>query len=145
MDYRSTASEPDVYIKRKTTDNGTDYYKYMLVYVNDVLHLAKGAQEYMLKINHLYQLKEGFGPPDRFLGANVDKSQLEYGRIFWSMTCLEYLHGAIKKVDSIPEGNKSTLKSFGDGNHPYHSPYRTELDITNGLDAELINKFQQII
>ena len=37
MGYRSTESDPDVYINRATTDNGTDYYKYMLVYVNDVL------------------------------------------------------------------------------------------------------------
>ena len=48
----------------------------MLVYVDDVLNLAKDAQEDTLKLNQVYQLNEGFGPPDRYLGANVDKSQL---------------------------------------------------------------------
>ena len=38
-----------------------------------MLHLAKDAQEDMLQINQLYQLKEGFGPPDRYLRANLDK------------------------------------------------------------------------
>ena len=33
----------------------------MLVYVDDVLHLAKDAQEYMLKLNQVYQLKEFLG------------------------------------------------------------------------------------
>ena len=73
---RSTESEPDVWIKKVTTDNGTAYYKYMLVYVYDVLHLAKDAQEDMLKLHQAYWFKECFGPPDRYLRANVDKVQL---------------------------------------------------------------------
>ena len=60
----------------------------MLVYADYVLHLAKYAQEYMLNLNQVYQLKEGFGPTDRYIGSNVDKVQLEYGRTFWSMTCV---------------------------------------------------------
>ena len=42
--HRYNSSDPEVWIKRATTDNGTYYYKYMLVYVDDVLHLAKDAQ-----------------------------------------------------------------------------------------------------
>ena len=57
MGYRSTESDPEAWIKRATTKNGTDYYKYMLVYVDDVLHLAKDSQEYMLNLNQVYQLK----------------------------------------------------------------------------------------
>ena len=63
-------------IKRSTTENSTAHCKHMLVYVDDVLNLAKDAQEDTLKLNQVYQLNEGFGPPDRYLGANVDKSQL---------------------------------------------------------------------
>ena len=47
MGYRYTKYDPDVWIKRATTENGTEYYKYMLVHVYDVLHLAKEAQEDM--------------------------------------------------------------------------------------------------
>ena len=45
IDYRSSDSDPVFWIKRATTENGTAYYKYMLVYVDDVLHLVKYAQE----------------------------------------------------------------------------------------------------
>ena len=48
----------------------------MLVYVDDVLHLAKDVQEDVLKLNQIYRLKEGFGPPDRYFGSNVDNVQL---------------------------------------------------------------------
>ena len=57
MGYMSTDSDPDVWIKRATTDNGNTYYKYSLVYVDDVLHLAKDAQEDMLKLKQVYLLK----------------------------------------------------------------------------------------
>ena len=98
MGYRSTDSDPDFWIKRERTDNGTAYYKYMLVYVDDVLHLAKDAQEDMQKLNQVYLLKDGFGPPDRYLGANVDKVQLEDVRTLWSMTCVDYLCRYIQNV-----------------------------------------------
>ena len=71
----------------------------MLVYVNDVIHLAKDPQEDMLKFNQVYLLKKGFRPPDRYLGGNLDKFQLEDGRTVWSMICIEYLCGAINNVD----------------------------------------------
>ena len=99
----------------------------------------------MLKLNQVYLLKEGFGPPYRYLGANIDKFQLEDGRTAWSMTCAEYLRGAIKNVDSILEGNKTSLKSFGDGYRSYPFSCRTELDVTYELYAEFINRFQQLI
>ena len=73
MGYRSTESDPDVYIQRATTDNGNAYYNYMLVYVDGELHLENHSQEDMLKLNQVYRLNEGFGPPDRYLGSNVNK------------------------------------------------------------------------
>ena len=99
----------------------------------------------MLNLNQVNQLKECFGTPYRYIGANFNKVQLEYGRIFWYMTCVESLSGAIKNVDSILEGKKAALKSFGDLYCPYPSSYRPEYDVTNELDADLINKLQQTI
>ena len=69
MGYRSTESNPDVCINRVTTENGNAYYKYMLLYVDDVIHLAKDEQVNMLKLNHVYQLEDFFGSPDRYLGV----------------------------------------------------------------------------
>ena len=73
----------------------------------------------MLKLNQFYRLKEGFGPSDRYLGANVDKVQLGDGTTVCYMTCVEYLCGGIKNVYLILEGNKVALKSFGDVHRTY--------------------------
>ena len=95
----STEYDTDVWINRVTTYNGTDYYKYMLVYVNDVIHLSKDSQKDMLELNQVYLFKGYFGQPDKYLGANVDTFQLEDGSTFWSMNCVEYLYVAIKNLD----------------------------------------------
>ena len=63
-------------IKREIIDNGAAYYEYMLVYAGYVLHLAKDAYKYMLKLNQFYRLKEDLGTLDRYLGANFDTFQL---------------------------------------------------------------------
>jgi len=44
------------------------YYKYMLIYVDDVLHIAENPEEDMAKLGQAYRLKDSVGPPDRYLG-----------------------------------------------------------------------------
>ena len=59
--------------------NGYPYHKYMLCYIDDLLHIGFNTKEDMDALILIYWLKEGFGLPDRYLGANVEKVQLEYG------------------------------------------------------------------
>ena len=61
------------------------------------------------------------------------------------MTCFEYLHGAIKNVDYIPEGNKADLKSLGGGHRPNPSSYRPELDVNDEFNEDLTNIFEKLI
>ena len=90
-------------------------------------------------------MKEDFGTPDTYIGSNIDTFQLEDGRTVWSMTFVEYMYGAIKNVDSILEGNKKSPKPFKDGHCSFPSSYRPEFDVTDELDEELTNRFQQLI
>lgn len=145
MGYNSCEADPDVWLKRAVKPNGSEYYKYMFVYVDDVLHMAHDTKVDMDKLHSIYRLKDGVGPPERYLGANVAKVQLPDGRTAWSMTCTEYLRGAIKNVDKTLEENNTALKSFGDGHRPYPSSYRPEIDVSELLPGELINRYRQYI
>ena len=51
-------------------------------------------------LNMIYQLKEGFGPPDRYLGAHVEKVKLKDRKVVWSTNCFGYLKSTIYKVAS---------------------------------------------
>ena len=61
--------------------NGDPYYKYMLCYVDDLLYINFKPKEDMDAFNMIYRLKEGFGPPDRYLVTNVEKLQLKDVRV----------------------------------------------------------------
>ena len=76
------------------------YYKYTLCYVDDLLHIGFNPKEDTDALNMIYRLKEGFGSPDRYIGANVEKVQLKYGRVVCSTNCVDYLKCAIENVDN---------------------------------------------
>ena len=59
-----------------------EYYKMVLVYVDNILHLSHNTNPTMEALRRLHELKpELCGPPKMYLGANVTKYQLEDGRM----------------------------------------------------------------
>jgi len=99
----------------------------------------------MAKLGQEYRLKDSVGPPDRYLGGNIEKVQTEDGSVAWSMSCYDYLNNAVQQVkDELKEKNMS-LKHFGTGLRPYPACYRPEVDITPVLDEEMTNRFKQLI
>ena len=130
LGYKSSEADADVWMKRDFNPNGYPYYKYMLCYVDDLLHIGFKPKEDMDALNMIYRLKEGFGPPDRYLGANVEKVQLKDGRVVWSTNCVDYLKSAIENVDNSLGLDNTLLVSYGDGHMPYSSRFKPELDVT---------------
>ena len=57
--------------------NGEEYYKYMLVYVGDILCVAYNPMNDMDLLNNIYRHKDGVGPSERYLDANIEKVQLK--------------------------------------------------------------------
>ena len=58
-------------MKQDFKPDGDPYYKYMLCYVDNLLQICFKPKEDMDELNVIYWLKEGFGPPDRYLGTNI--------------------------------------------------------------------------
>ena len=145
LGYKPTEGDPDVWIKRAVKPCGEEYYAYMLTYVDDVLHIHFDPSLDMKRLNNIYRLKDGVGSPKRYLGANIDKVQLQDGRTSWSMSCTDYLRGAVKNVDEMLKEDNAALKSFGDGHRPYPSTYRPEIDVSELLNDEMISRYQQLI
>ena len=79
LGYKSSEADDDVWIKRDFNPNGYPYYKYRLCYVDDLIHVGFNPKEGIDALNIIYLLKEGFGTPDRYLGANVENVRLKYG------------------------------------------------------------------
>ena len=145
LGYKPTQADPDVWIKRATRGDGTPYYKMILIYVDDVLHLAENPKEDMAELSKLCRLKDGTGEPDRYLGGNIERVQTQDGSVAWSLSCHDYLSNAIIQVQADLALKDLKLKEFGTGLRPYPASYRPEMDITPTLNEEDMNKFQQLI
>jgi len=145
LGYRPTQADPDVWIKQAYKRSGEPYYKYLLIYVDDVLHIAENTEEDMAKLGRAYRLKDRVGPPDRYLGGNIEKVQTDDGSVAWSLSCYDYLNNALKQVqDELSERNLS-LKQSETGLRPHPSSYRPEVDVTQVLDEEKTNRFHHLI
>ena len=57
--------------------NGSGYYKYIIVYIYDILHLSDNNKSDMNILIQVHILNEwSFDPPDIYLGATIEKLQL---------------------------------------------------------------------
>ena len=65
----------DVWMKPQTNPkSGEEYYAYVLVYVDDLLHIHHDPEAFMKELKGVCRLKnDSLGPPSRYLGANVEK------------------------------------------------------------------------
>ena len=124
LGYKSFEAGADVWMKQGFKPNGDPYYKCMLCYVDDLLHIGFKPKEYMYALNIIYLLKEGFGPPDQYLGTNVEKVQLKDGLVVCSTNCVDYLNSVIENVDNSLGVDKTALNNYGYGNRPYSSSFR---------------------
>ena len=70
-------------------------------------------------LNMIYWVKKGFGPPNRYLCANVEKVQLMYGQVVQSKNCVDYLKRTIENVDNSLGVHETVLMNYGDGHRPY--------------------------
>jgi hypothetical protein len=62
------------------------YYKYLLVYVNDILALSHDPTGIMKDIGKEFHIKDNkYRPPTIYLGAGISKFQLMDGSTCWSM------------------------------------------------------------
>ena len=72
--YRPTYADGDVYIKETTRKDGSKYYSYLLIYVDDVLCIDENSKEVIDHIASVYRVKDGsIEEPSRYLGMNIRK------------------------------------------------------------------------
>jgi hypothetical protein len=74
MNFTTTRADPDVYLQVAHKPDGMPYYKYILVYVYDILALSHDPTGIMKDIGKEFQIKDNkYGPPTIYLGAGISK------------------------------------------------------------------------
>jgi hypothetical protein len=98
MGYTSSLADPDVWFKAECKPNGFEYYSYILVYVDDILVIAHKPERAMQIIAQSFRLKDGFGPPTRYLGATIKRWRLpsDESAVHWGHSSEEYIKQAFR-------------------------------------------------
>ncbi len=146
--FQPSIADPDVYIRPFTKSDGTKYYEYILVYVDDVLVISHAPEEHLKVIQANYKLNpSSIGPPTRYLGADVEKVQKPKdpsGREYWSFSAQTDVQNAVKNVKILLQEEGRSLKSTA--KTPFSSStYRPEVDTTDELGDKLATRYQNLI
>ena len=139
-------------MKERTRKDGSKYYLYLIIYVDDVLCIDEDPKTIIDHIASVYRVKDGsIEEPKRYLGMNVRK---------WTYTAMNgdnmsaYTLGAstyIKEAVRIVKKNCLThnltykSKTRFDSCPFTHSNYRPELDTTEYCDENKTTLFQNFI
>ena len=101
MGYTPCVADPDIWMKPLINNESYSYWSYMLVYVDDCLAVHHDPGPAMEDLKSRYKLKnDTYGEPARYLGANVEKYQLDHngGKSYWSMHAYDYVVELCKMV-----------------------------------------------
>ena len=144
--------DPDVYYKSKVRKDGSKYYAYLVIYVDDILCIDINPKETIDLIGELFRIKKGsVTQPSMYLGTDVRKWSYqscngESGECY-ALGANSYVNEAIKIVKrgvlkrelTFPSGKKS-------GKNPFSRlDYKPELDDTAYCNEDLVTFYQNLI
>ena len=84
--YTPSKAYSDVWMRAAISPDGTEYYKYVICYVDDILAIGYNPMITIKNIKSIFQLKDDKAePPDIYLGEFLKQVETQGGTTFWSM------------------------------------------------------------
>ena len=100
LGYSPCLADPDLWMREAIHSDGSEYYEYVLLYVDDALCVSEYPREALMQIDKYFPMKRGsVGPPDLYLGGKVKKIQLPNGVDAWSLSMSQYVEAAIQNLE----------------------------------------------
>ena len=146
LKFKSCKADPDVWMRPvvKASD-GTEYWEYVLLYVDDALSISMNAEDVLNKEIGKYwtMKKDSVGPPDIYLGNKISKVTLENGVSAWAFSLSQYVQSAVKNVEAhlSKSGGKLPTRAAT----PFSSGYRPEIDVSEELLPTNAAYYQSLI
>ena len=142
--FKGSYADPDVWMRRSCKPDGTEYWEYVLSYVDDVLAISHDPKKIMDYLASKYTMKEGsVQEPTEYLGVQIRRYTTEGGVDTWAMSSDLYVKRAIADVETELKKVGQTLRNKV--TTPLSSDYRPELDKSEELDPRKANYYQGLI
>ena len=101
LKFQPCLADPYVWMRPIKKSNGSPFYKYLLLYTDDVLVISENGENVLRDgIGKYFELKESsIGPPNQYLGEHMRKVELTDGVNDWAFSSSRYVTEAVKNVD----------------------------------------------
>ncbi len=133
LGFTSSHADQDVWFRPSKRATREEYYKYILLYVDDVLVISDHADKILRNEigQHFILRKESIGPPSIYLGGRLQEITLENGVKAWAFGSCQYVQSAVKNVEEhlAKTGEKLPYKAPT----PLTSNYCPEIDVSPEL------------
>ena len=128
-----------------TKSDGSKYWEYVLLYVDDVLIISEHGEAVLRgEIGKHFKLKEeSIGPPSFYLGGKLRKVSLDNGTSAWAFGSSKYIQASVDNIELYLKNRNSKLPSRC--NTPTSTNYRPELDTSKECNPEDATHFQSLI
>ena len=145
MGFASCQANADVWMRPGTNSNGTTYWRYVLLYVDDILAIMEEPEHFIRnELGSRFTVKEkSIGPPTQYLGNKVSNVTLENGTKCWSFSSSQYVQNAVANVETYLAKQEKKLPPRAKSPWPYK--YRPETDVSPELSPVKASYFQSLI
>ena len=145
LNFTSCKADPEVWMREAQKDDGTPYWEYVLLYVDDCLCISMDGERVLRnEIGKYFLLKEkSIGPPDIYLGNKITKVTLEGGVDTWAFSSSQYVQNAVNNVESFLKTKGQSLPRRATS--PFSPNYQPEIDITAELCPTMAAYFQSLV
>ena len=138
-----TRADPDVWRRPAVKEYGSEYYEYVLCYVDDILAISHKAKDVLKAVQTIFKLKDDrIEPPDMYLGATLSVME-DDGIQGWCISSDKYVKAAVENVEQELARVNQRLPSKC--RTPTTVGYRPERGVLAELTSEGIQRYQELI
>ena len=102
LNYLPCRADTDVWISKARKYDGTEYYEYMLLYVDDCLALSETPKESVFQLDKFFKMKpNSIAPPNIYLGVKLKKMRLPNMVEARTFSSIQYVKEAISNVEKF--------------------------------------------
>jgi len=146
LGFKNCYSDPDVWRRPAVKQDGTKYYEYILVYVDDQLMISenpKAITDALQAPPFNYELKDIGPAPKRYLGVTIGDYDLD-GFCTRFLSAEDYLAKALPNIEER-FGKLESLFPRSRLGSPASPDYHPEIDTTDFLDADTTSLYQSYV
>jgi hypothetical protein len=139
LGFQTCLADNDVWIKAQTKPDGTDYYAYVLVYVDDILVIHHDAKKILSQIDYFFRMKpKSMGDPDIYLGYSKLRLHVIAGSGVqaWLQLPSKFIQEAAWNAEAYYAERFQSKFPTRRVSSPFATGYQPEMDITKELNAE---------